>query len=340
MQKPLQIIVLYLKKKGLTPEQIHKEINETLGPKTIAYSTVTKYFRKELFASDKKTSENIDKKMIDEKNQILVENALKIFPFASVREIAKMTGIPKSSVYRVLTEQLNYVNRHLKWIPHSLNSSQLIQRKDLSNELLNILKQYKRNNYNLFYTGDESWFYLNTDYNQQWLPEGETPSNKIKKMIDSKKYMLTIFWNPNGFILVEALDDNTVFNAEYFINEILEQINFRTASDREKIKKKLVLHYDNARPHISKKVLNYLEDNDIIRAPQPPYSPDIAPSDFYLFGYIKQKLQGCKFESVDQLLGKVNEILEDISTEVLKKVFLEWERRLRQVIESDGNYIQ
>ena len=78
-----------------------------------------------------------------------------------------MTYIPKSTVYRVLTEQLHYVNKHLNWIPYSLNSSQLIQRVNSSNDLLKLLMKYKKDNYNLFYTGDESWFYLNTYYNQQ-----------------------------------------------------------------------------------------------------------------------------------------------------------------------------
>ena len=152
--------------------------------------------------------------------------------------------------------------------------------------------------------------------------------------------MITIFWNPNGFLLVEALDDHMTFNTNYFINEILEKIKLRTSIDRETLRKKLVLHYDKARPHVSKKVSQYLDDNHIIKAPQPPYSPDIAPSDFYLFGYIKHKLQGCIFESREDLLDQVNEILEEIPHETLIKVFLDWEKRLQHVINSNGGYIQ
>ena len=103
------------------------------------------------------------------------------------------------------------------------------------------------------------------------MPKGERPANRIKINIDLKKYMITIFWNPNGFLLVKALDDNMVFNEDYYINEILEQINTETSDDQEINKKPFVLHYDNAKPHTSKKVKQYLEDNQIIRAPQPPY---------------------------------------------------------------------
>ena len=151
--------------------------------------------------------------------------------------------------------------------------------------------------------------------------------------------MVTIFWNPTGFLIVEALDDDMVFNSDYFRDEILEQIKDRTSDDRERLGGNLILHFDNARPHISKKVMEYLDQNEIKRAPQPPYSPDIAPSDFFLFGYMKEKLKGCRFNSKEELLETIHLILNEISEEKLKEVFLEWESRLQQVIASNGNYI-
>jgi hypothetical protein len=44
----------------------------------------------------------------------------------------------------------------------------------------------------------------------------------------------------------------------------------------------------------------------------PLYSPDLAPSDFYLFGYVKRCLAGRSFEDVDQLLAAVEGVLEGI----------------------------
>ena len=151
--------------------------------------------------------------------------------------------------------------------------------------------------------------------------------------------MITIFWNPNGFPVVEALDDNMVFNSDYFINKILEQINSQTSVDREILKRNLILHFDNARPHISKKVKEYLDQNDIKRAPQPPYSPDIAPSDFFLFGYLKDNLKGFIFNSVGELLAEIKSIFFQIPNEILTKVFIEWEQRLEHVMSSNGNYV-
>jgi hypothetical protein len=58
-------------------------------------------------------------------------------------------------------------------------------------------------------------------------------------------------------------------------------------------------------------------------APRPPYSPDLAPSDFYLFGYVKRCLTGLSFEDTDQLLVTVEGVLEGIEQVTLQAVFLE-----------------
>jgi hypothetical protein len=47
-------------------------------------------------------------------------------------------------------------------------------------------------------------------------------------------------------------------------------------------------------------------------APHPPHSPDLAPSHFYLFGYVKRCLAGLSFEDADQLLAAVEDVLEGI----------------------------
>ncbi|KAG5316054.1 MOS1T transposase, partial [Pseudoatta argentina] len=46
---------------------------------------------------------------------------------------------------------------------------------------------------------------------------------------------------------------------------------------------KVILLHDNARPHVAKPVKTYLETPKWEVLPHPPYSPDIAPSDFHLF---------------------------------------------------------
>jgi hypothetical protein len=74
------------------------------------------------------------------------------------------------------------------------------------------------------------------------------------------------------------------------------------------------------------------------QAPHPPASPDRAPSDFYLFGYLKDKLQRQHFEDGDQLFDAIMVLTETIEKVTLQRVFLEWMERLRTDIGTNGEY--
>jgi hypothetical protein len=75
--------------------------------------------------------------------------------------------------------------------------------------------------------------------------------------------------------------------------------------------------------------------------PYPPYSPDLAPSDFFLFpfGYIKGKLMGYRAETPSELLVRIRVILAEIPRETLNSVFLEWTERLQKCLQVDGEYV-
>jgi transposase len=92
----------------------------------------------------------------------------------------------------------------------------------------------------------------------------------------------------------------------------------------------LHVHADNARPHTGKKVTEFLAGNGMKRAPHPPYSQDLAPCDFYLFGYIEGRLTGASFEDPDQLLQAIDAIIQSPEKTTMESVFQEWTGRLVQ----------
>ncbi|GFV08472.1 histone-lysine N-methyltransferase SETMAR [Trichonephila clavipes] len=59
----------------------------------------------------------------------------------------------------------------------------------------------------------------------------------------------------------------------------------------------ILLHYDNARPHIARCILHVSQQNSVEILPHPPYSPDLTPSDFWLFPQLKKQLRGKRFAS-------------------------------------------
>jgi histone-lysine N-methyltransferase SETMAR len=84
----------------------------------------------------------------------------------------------------------------------------------------------------------------------------------------------------------------------------------------------------------------FCETNDILQIAHPPYSPDLAPSDFCLFGPMKTALADAKFDEPEQLLDAITEFLDTISVEELRAVFDECAERVRWVTKNESIYYQ
>ena len=69
------------------------------------------------------------------------------------------------------------------------------------------------------------------------------------------------------------------------------------------------MHLDNSKVHNSIMSMKKYDELGFKRPPHPAYSPDVAPSDFYLFGYLEQKLQGKQFNDIEGLEEELHEIL-------------------------------
>jgi hypothetical protein len=65
----------------------------------------------------------------------------------------------------------------------------------------------------------------------------------------------------------------------------------------------------------------------------------LAPSDFFLFGYLKEKPIGYRAETPSELLVCIRIILVEIPQEILNAVFLEWVERLQKCVHLDGEYV-
>jgi histone-lysine N-methyltransferase SETMAR len=82
----------------------------------------------------------------------------------------------------------------------------------------------------------------------------------------------------------------------------------------------------------------FREANGLRPAPHPPYSPDLAPSHFFLFGYVKECLKGMLFRSYEELLNAIGEVVTGIESETLTAVFEHRMERIEWVSKNNGDY--
>jgi hypothetical protein len=89
-----------------------------------------------------------------------------------------------------------------------------------------------------------------------------------------------------------------------------------------------MLDFDNASVHTARDTIDFMRRSRMKMAPHRLFSPDLAPSDFDLFGKGKTALQAGIFEDENKLLAGATAVLMGIPREELKAVFGEWLLRL------------
>jgi hypothetical protein len=167
------------------------------------------------------------------------------------------------------------------------------------------------------------------------LRPGETPPERARYRIQDRKIMVAIAWNPLGFPLIVTLPKGHTFNAEYYHDNILAALTQLQSEDNGR---KLVVHADHARVHTAQKCRTFCEENGLRLAPHPPYSLDHAPSDFFLFGHVKERLKVMVFPSHEELLDAICEVVTGIESETLTAVFEHWMERVEWVSKNIGDY--
>jgi histone-lysine N-methyltransferase SETMAR len=85
---------------------------------------------------------------------------------------------------------------------------------------------------------------------------------------------------------------------------------------------------------------NFMEQNGMESMPDPPYSPDLVPSDFFLFPLVKKRLDQSECDDPDDLLDAITKMLGSRQADDLHRVFQEWVDRARVVAEGHEGYIR
>jgi histone-lysine N-methyltransferase SETMAR len=183
-----------------------------------------------------------------------------------------------------------------------------------------VLTAAARDGWHHLVTRDESWFFLSYCLRRMWTRTRDDVATKPRSDIHTKKSMFTVLWNPLGFHVVDNLRTGAKMESDYFTTKIhgpLEQKVFPTG--RNPHAKRLTIHLDNCSIHTGRTTEEYIRQHNMTWLQHPPYSPDLAPSHFYLFPTIKEKLKGVQMPGEEDLFYRLQEILNSISSKELDK---------------------
>jgi hypothetical protein len=186
---------------------------------------------------------------------------------------------------------------HFRWIPNQLTEQLRASRIQKYQELLPLLERMEANRFRNILTGDESWFMLEYEHVVKWSFSREDASESVRQQIGVTKFMLTVIWGVSDFHVVDLMTLQHSFTPEYFASHVLVPMITKVFSrGRIPHTRRLQLHLDSCRVHFSKATEQFITENQIGRVPHPRYSPDCAPSDFWLFDHVRTSLVGQTFD--------------------------------------------
>ncbi|UYV64317.1 hypothetical protein LAZ67_3000269 [Cordylochernes scorpioides] len=211
----------------------------------------------------------------------------------TVRVVAEDLNISIGSCHSIFINDLGMRRIVAKFVPKLLNCDQKQHRMNIANEMLDSVRD-DPNLLQRVITGDEAWVYgYDVETKAQWkLPHEPRP----------KKAHKFVFFDCRGVVHHEFLPQGRTVNKEYYL-QVMRNLHEAIRQKRPDLwkNKNWLLDHDNTPAHTSLLVRDFLAKNNTLMMPQPPYFPDLAPCDFFLFPKLKRPMKGRRYATLDEI---------------------------------------
>ena len=164
---------------------------------------------------------------------------------------------------------------------------------------------------------------------------------KASKSKSKVKVMLIVFFDIQGIVHFEFLPQGQTVNQTVY-KEILRCL-VRSVRDKRRTLWEAhawTLHRNNAPAHTALSIRQFLAERNIATLKHPPYSPDLAPCDFFLFPKIKSVLKGTHFSDIDSIKMAATTELKKIPENAFQECFESWKKQMHKCFQVEGDYFE
>ncbi|XP_077156041.1 histone-lysine N-methyltransferase SETMAR-like [Ranitomeya variabilis] len=343
----LRTVIKYLCLKKMTTKDIHSDLAETLGDSSLPYSTVAcwaKEFKLGRTSMEDEHREGRPSTSLNEGNVKKVEEVVLADRRVTIRHVAEVTGISYGNIQRILAKELHMRKVSSRWVPKMLTDEQKKKRVDISIANLEKFQADKEKFLSRFLTMDETWIHhFDPETKQQsmtWKRANEPTPKKFKVSSSGGKVMASVFWDAEGIIMVDYLEKGATITGSYYAEQIRRLREAIKEKRRGKLQAGVLFHQDNAPSHKAAVAMATIQEAGFELVEHPPYSPDLAPSDFFLFPRLKEHLRGKKFDDNSDVITTVGDFFEGQDQEFFSKGILSLEKRWTKYIDLLGDYVE
>lgn len=167
------------------------------------------------------------------------------------------------------------------------------------------------------------------------------PPESLEFSAQQVKSWLQFFWDVKGVLLLDFLERNHTITGQHYSDQLEEQLHPSICSKRRGLLSKgVLLQHDNARAHTANVTSSTITKLGWEVLVHPPYSPDLAPSDYHLFGPLKDHLGGTKFDTDEDVRNAVQKWLHTMPETFFSAGFRALPTWWKKCIEVQGDYVE
>ena len=342
-------LIFFFTLKGYNAKQTEKELKEVHKDDGPAYSTITRWAsewkrgRRTIRdasrsgrPADAATLENITR------IQKLIENDRRL----TIKQISKKMNISRGTVHTILHEEMGLSKLSARWVPKTLSNLDKANRVEISRKNLDRMNSDPEHFFDRIVTQDETWVHhfdpeSKHESMERREKESQTPC-KFKKTRRSGNVMASIFWDCEGLIMIDYFQNGKPISGQYYADELVRLRQSIKEKRRGKLTKGVLLLHDNATVHTRRTLVtnNSARNCGLEILEHPACSPDLAPSDFYLFPNMKKELRGEQFASDDEVMDAVEDFFKGKEKDYFKTGILKLKDRWSKCVAINGDYVE
>jgi transposase len=222
----------------------------------------------------------------------------------TIMELEQEVGISHGSIHAILSDDLKMRHVSAKFVARQLTMNQMGCRMMVAGDLFE-----KSTQDTTFLTknvmGDESWAFAYEPETKMQSAEWHTSSSPLRKksrLVKSKeKVMFIAFFDIDRVVHHELIPPGQTVNSHFYVQVLQRLCDAVRRKWRDKWQGEWFLHQDNASSHTLLVVQQFLAEKSIPVINQPPFSSDLAPSDFWLFPTLKMGLKAMCFATMEDI---------------------------------------
>lgn len=349
----IRAVIRFLCAKGENGAQIHRNLTSVYGERCMSLQMVRKWVEQfkngrvdvhDLQRSGRPTDVNNNDSVAAVLSEIQDNRRVTIYEIKHSLQENYCIDISIGSIHTIIHRELLMRKVCARWVPRNLTEAHKTQRIEAAREFFQRFQVFGDELFNQIVTGDESWVHHYTPETKRqsmsWIGPGESAPKKFKTQHSAGKVMLSVFWDTEGILLEDYLEKGKTVNADYYC-ELLDKLRRAIENKRRgKLSRGVLLIHDNARPHVAAVTKNRLESFAWEIFSHPPYSPDLAPSDFHLFPFLKAELGGQHFESLEHVKAAVHSFFINQPKDFYARGIKKLATRYQTCLDRGGDYVE